>query len=118
MNKDVKAKWLEALRSGEYEQGRSYLRSDDNKFCCLGVLCEIAVQDGVIDEASLSKYGTYRYDGWYESALPEKVQDWSGVDSTLGRFADAAGSRDGALAFINDDGATFDEIADIIESEF
>ena len=41
MNKEVKQAWIKALRSGEYEQGTGYLRSEDNKFCCLGVLCDI-----------------------------------------------------------------------------
>lgn len=35
-----KTKWVAALRSGEYEQGESYLEWDD-KFCCLGVLCKV-----------------------------------------------------------------------------
>jgi fatty acid-binding protein DegV len=39
MDKDIKAKWLEALRSGRYRQGEGALRVDD-KFCCLGVLPE------------------------------------------------------------------------------
>jgi len=33
--------WVKALRSGEYKQGQSYLRNRDNKFCCLGVLCDL-----------------------------------------------------------------------------
>jgi len=33
--------WVKALRSGEYKQGQSYLRSRDGKFCCLGVLCDL-----------------------------------------------------------------------------
>lgn len=37
---DFKAKWLEALRSGEYKQGRFALCSD-GKYCGLGVACAI-----------------------------------------------------------------------------
>lgn len=37
---DLKTKWIAALRSGEYEQGKSSLE-DEGKFCCLGVLCNI-----------------------------------------------------------------------------
>ena len=33
--------WVKALRSGEYQQGRGCLRSRDDKFCCLGVLCDL-----------------------------------------------------------------------------
>lgn len=50
MEKKKAMKWVEALRSGEYEQGRGRLRVTDNagdSFCCLGVACEIglATQD-------------------------------------------------------------------------
>lgn len=37
MKTEVKKKWLKALRSGKYEQGRGQLRFN-NEFCCLGVL--------------------------------------------------------------------------------
>jgi hypothetical protein len=37
---ELKVKWLEALRSGKYEQARGELRGGD-KFCCLGVLCDV-----------------------------------------------------------------------------
>ncbi len=38
---EVKQKWVEALRSGRYKQGRRKLRVGD-EYCCLGVLCDIA----------------------------------------------------------------------------
>jgi len=40
LDKDIKKAWIEALRSGKYEQGRGYLKKD-NCYCCLGVICEI-----------------------------------------------------------------------------
>lgn len=45
MDEKVKAKWLEALRSGKYKQGRQSLREADS-FCCLGVLCDILNSNG------------------------------------------------------------------------
>ena len=39
MDKKLKAKWVKALRSGEYKQGKGYLE-DRGKFCCLGVLAD------------------------------------------------------------------------------
>ncbi len=47
MNPKLKAKWIEALRSGKYKQTQEYLErlDDDGKVvgnCCLGVLCRIA----------------------------------------------------------------------------
>lgn len=47
MDKAVKERWVAALRSGKYRQGREYLREDPEdrhhhaKFCCLGVLCKV-----------------------------------------------------------------------------
>lgn len=37
MNKDIKKKWVEALRSGDYKQTRLRLQ-DKGGYCCLGVL--------------------------------------------------------------------------------
>lgn len=47
--KDVKKKWVAALRSGKYEQGRQFLESN-GEYCCLGVavkcgLAEVHVMD-------------------------------------------------------------------------
>lgn len=46
MNADVKARWLAALRSGEYQQGQNQLRDSEDHFCCLGVLCDVVDPDG------------------------------------------------------------------------
>ena len=40
MNQEIGEKWVEALRSGEYEQGRIKLYMD-GAHCCLGVLCVV-----------------------------------------------------------------------------
>jgi hypothetical protein len=43
MNPELQARWVAALRSGSYKQGRGSLwRSDSNTYCCLGVLCDIS----------------------------------------------------------------------------
>lgn len=38
MNPQVKAQWIEALRSGKYTQGKNLLKSHSPtpQFCCLG----------------------------------------------------------------------------------
>ncbi len=40
MDASLKAKWVEALRSGKYKQERLTLQSGGG-FCCLGVLCAL-----------------------------------------------------------------------------
>lgn len=47
----IKDEWLEALRSGRYQQGQGCLRShtageerSQDKFCCLGVLADLIME--------------------------------------------------------------------------
>lgn len=43
LDPDFKAKWIAALTSGEYRQGREHLYSPTSGcFCCLGVGCAIS----------------------------------------------------------------------------
>ena len=35
-------KWIEALRSGKYAQGKGALQTEDG-YCCLGVACEVII---------------------------------------------------------------------------
>lgn len=54
MNPEIKARWVAWLRANVDKQARGYLQRLDPSdhspagFCCLGGLCEIAVQDGII----------------------------------------------------------------------
>lgn len=73
MNRDIKDKWVAALRSGEYEQGKGRLREGD-KFCCLGVLCDIYAQTHP-DILVLRKNKGY-YMG-QDSYLPNSVMGWA-----------------------------------------
>ena len=41
MNKEFKQPWIDALRSGEYQQGLQCLKDSGGNYCCLGVLQEI-----------------------------------------------------------------------------
>ena len=61
MNKDIKQKWVKALRSGEYKQGSRFLHYED-KFCCLGVLCDL-----------MNISGPYAYRDIYELITKEKA---------------------------------------------
>lgn len=108
MNLEVKEKWIAALRSGDYQRGEGFLRRDES-YCCLGVLCDLAVKDGVILEPKLGvdKF-TYYYAGIY-THLPQAVIAWAGEDVMYKQYK---------LSTMNDDGASFAEIADFIERWF
>lgn len=41
MNSVIKMKWLNALRSGQYNKGNTVLRNKNNSYSPLGVLCEV-----------------------------------------------------------------------------
>ena len=84
MNKEVKEKWITALRSGEYKQGREALKRTDNEFCCLGVLCDLYIKETGIGRWVNDK-STY-VDFWigdkYSGAMPlEEVKDWAGLSN-------------------------------------
>ncbi len=119
MEDTLRTELVTALRSGEYEQGSGNLRTADNKFCCLGVLCDLLVKrgEGQWLEPEGDGYG-YRFlspsDHYAESSylpptlshvLPRVSSYYS--DRTLDQYR---------LAEANDQGKTFAEIADIIES--
>lgn len=118
MKTEVKALWLTALRSGEYAQGSMRLQRSDNTFCCLGVLCDLAVKAGVIAEPVQElNNGSYMYGSVQNSAfLPREVAQWADVDR-WGQLRDGPDTSHD-LASMNDNGATFEAIADVIENHF
>jgi hypothetical protein len=72
MDQEIKKRWVEALRSGKYRQGRERLRSTDNDFCCLGVLCDVIDPDGwLTEEESDGVAIPHRH--WNNDSLPPRV---------------------------------------------
>ncbi len=114
MNPAIKQKWIEALRSGEFKQGQSYLKRDD-KFCCLGILCElhrIATNDAEgWGSYSLAPF-TNQYHG-QSGVLPSIVQDWAGLN--YHNYSTNPMINGESLSALNDAGRTFEEIAELIE---
>lgn len=110
MRKEIMQLWCEALRSNEFEQGRGYL-DKANKVCIYGVLCLLAMTSGVCDYNEFTSIGSY--DG-EKARLPNSVREWAGLPkgpiSLLGEFV--------TLSWMNDNGYTFEELADIIEKNY
>jgi hypothetical protein len=117
MNPQIRARWVAALRSGQYRQGYEYLRDKTGGLCCLGVLCELAVADGVIPPPERHPLdGSWLY-GEYDTELPESVMSWAGLAHTN---PVAPAQRGASLSQLNDgteEGGswTFAQIADVIE---
>lgn len=148
MRADVKQAWVQALRSGEYRQGRGKLtrveEDGSESFCCLGVLCDVAIKMGapfervtvdVTNEFGQSVADNVVYQpvgnpvGRSGAVLPEKLVEWTGMTETeaLGTYYPDdyvnpnLGGRD-SLAELNDGNEvrepwTFEQIADLIERE-
>ena len=110
MKPNIKQAWLTALRSGDYQQGKSLLHYQvlhyedrcEDRFCCLGVLCDLYAKD---------TGNTWDSDGWVcnmhglDGMLPPQVQEWAGL-----KYPNPM-----VLAGRNDNGATFEELAELIE---
>lgn len=124
MKQEIRDEWVKRLRSGDYEQGLGYLRHGEegeaSTYCCLGVLCEIAVEAGVIPPARTGTEG-HEEDVWLygnenerdDTGLPHSVRMWAGVTSASGLVIDGPVSN---LVVANDsEHMSFAEIADIIE---
>lgn len=110
MNAEVKKLWIEALRSGEYEQGRGRLKTANNGYCCLGVLCELHREavEGSWEESDNDNIGSF-YEGQRYS-LPKLVMKWAGLNECNPRVGYAS------LETLNDSGVPFPEIANYIEA--
>jgi len=108
MKEQIKEKWLAALRSGDYKQGKAALRSKDDEFCCLGVLCD------VLDS-----------DAWTENPVtcrpyaPDSCLFWGGMFGALPMDTrdevEITDDEHNTLVDLNDDGRSFEYIADHIE---
>jgi len=111
--------WVEALRSEKYQQGQDKLR-DGNKFCCLGVACDISglgewVTTEHFDDDGMPLTG-YEIPDVTDTechVLPVKVMEWLGVDNSEVTILD---NDVDLLTRANDEGYSFSKIADIIEA--
>ena len=108
MNPQIKQKWVDALRSGEYQQCRGYLRKEDG-FCCLGVLCDLYIKENNV-EWQHNEVDDYFYEN-HSFIPPSSVVEWSGIADSNPFVNDEIDTLGG----LNDKGFTFNEIADVIE---
>jgi hypothetical protein len=126
MDPEKKEWWAEALESDRFRKGRGFLRQRLNSgltyHCCLGVLCEVAIEHGVdLDVSDPGVEGETFFDS-EAMLLPKKVVEWAGLDRNgpevwHSRFADDDGTVKAELTMVNDDTeADFTEIAAMIRA--
>jgi hypothetical protein len=130
MNRRIRDMWVAALRSGEFKQGRGWLRQADPKdtpdsFCCLGVLCEIfrrETGEGVWAEKAQDhdnhRCGEFNFKlsplSYSDSLTPAEVADWAEM-GCRDPWMDDERYGERSLSGLNDDGVDFQTIADVIE---
>ncbi len=115
MKPKVKKELLRRLRSGDYPQGKDFLRRKDGdviRWCFQGILCDIVEPDGWDTQPAAD--GGFRHRNteapWYAATLPSlDVQRAAGI-----WFSDIE-----ELVIMNDhESKTFHEIANRIEVKF
>lgn len=79
---------VNGLRSGRFPQISAQLGIAEDTvafevggFCCLGVACEVAIENGLEISKTINADGVISYDGSAE-ILPESVKAWYGFDDT------------------------------------
>lgn len=74
MDQELKKKWVKALLSGRYKQGRSALYRGHETYCCLGVLgvvCRVPKNE-LLGHGFPEDFDVYRYQK-YTTAIPVDV---------------------------------------------
>lgn len=114
-------KWLEALRSGKYDQTRGALY-DGRGYCCLGVLCDLVTEEfeGGWGDRTLNEDGENINDDGipFECYAGEgKAYDWSSTipPEPVLAYTGLAEAEANTLAKMNDGGMDFAAIANALE---
>lgn len=142
INKENIRKWVDALNSGKYRQGKGCLRSANNEFCCLGVAVDLYAKEhnlrwedptlevldnpiGVTIEKEVYKFADEVSMGGYNySTLPKAVINWLGFNTGCGdtpdnpAIAQHSPDRKVHAAEFNDKGTPFPTIATYIENMY
>ena len=108
MNQEVKKRWIDALRSGDYKQGAGCLRIDSsNRFCCLGVLTDLYFKEKNCEwDPGLSLL----------PLLPDRIVQWAELADRNPGFLDENDDVFNYFTSLNDQvNMSFKQIADLIE---
>ncbi|MGH2967707.1 MAG: hypothetical protein ACRDK0_01395 [Solirubrobacteraceae bacterium] len=94
---------------------------DGGGYCCLGVLCDLAVKDG-LDITAEQGLRWWSFGG-ASAALPAEVVKWAGfteretyeISDEYDVYLQGGGTQ---AAELNDEGVLFSRIADLIDDEW
>ncbi len=124
MKEEIAREWIKRLRSREIKQLKQYLGNSAGERCCLGVLSDIAVENKIVNVDK--GFDIYRYTGHLDTSatsLIKPIVDWADINKNniisnkvkLPFLIRSKEFPDIYLTTLNDDGLTFDQIADVIE---
>jgi hypothetical protein len=120
MMMSLKQKWIDALRSGKYEQAKGRLKKEyddrgrllnEPQYCCLGVLIEISDED-MSPANGVDLVNGEDWERHFKSIANSVSLDY--IVSEFGTEMDTRNAQD-QLANLNDRGVGFSKIADFIE---
>jgi hypothetical protein len=106
MDQELKTRWMEALRSGDYKQGRQKLRigkGKNTRMCCLGVLADVINPDGWTPQ-----------NHWFVDGDDSRDEL---SDSVLHRVGIRVGQQAELISLNDEQMKSFDDIAHFIERE-
>lgn len=107
MNPEIKAKWLEKLKSNEYKKGKWRLRNAANQYCCLGVLIDVMDPDKWVATPGCN---------WAYSKEDHSNEGYE-LPLELCLKASLPVNNMGELAHLNDNNETFAEVVKYIEDK-
>lgn len=127
MKAEQKLQWIAALLSGDYRQGKGRLRTPHDTYCCLGVECDVAAQQGMgewtntagVDEQPRWQFVVTNTEPMPMIAPTWHVMSWSSIPLDLLPkigILDGVGKAQAILQDLNDKGGkSFEQIAEWIE---
>lgn len=122
MKREIMKIWVEALKSGEFEQCKGKLEKNGN-YCALGVLSVLALVNGQCTYNDLGNGG--RFDN-KRFSLSYNVMKWAGIAQDEERYFKKSCQKVEivfkgqvtTIAALNDRGMSFFDIAKIIKANW
>jgi hypothetical protein len=125
--------WIDGLRSGRYQQTRTFLMLRDDagkiKYCCLGVACALFMErypkvlNGSNRWLTATGFAAIQLQEHVlapvQFELPEVVRRWLGLADTRGSLrAHRTPPGVSTIAALNDNGVDFKRLADLIAEDY
>jgi hypothetical protein len=108
LKQEIKDRLVNLLESGDYKKGKNFLyHAQTDTHCPLGVLIEMAIEDGVYEpEVKVANNGRKYLGNCFASILNDEILGWSGLKAddaaTIARINDNSDEFGPAITFIKE----------------